>query len=55
MTHSYFDPANTTVADALETGYCTHIPDAMVYQVLTDMQRNGSNNQVDSDQLKAKA
>jgi len=27
---------STTVADALTTGNCTHIPNAMVYQVLMD-------------------
>lgn len=36
VTHSYFNAAFTTVADALATGRCTLIPDAMVYQVETD-------------------
>ena len=36
MTHSYFNSAFTTVADALKTGRCTLIPNAMVYQVLMD-------------------
>jgi choline dehydrogenase-like flavoprotein len=36
VTHSYFNAAFTTVADALKTGKCTHIPNAMVYQVLMD-------------------
>ena len=36
VTHSYFNAAFTTVADALKTGNCTHIPNAMVYQVLMD-------------------
>ena len=36
VTHSYFNSAFTTVADALKTGNCTHIPNAMVYQVLMD-------------------
>ena len=36
ITHSYFNSAFTTVADALKTGRCTHIPNAMVYQVLMD-------------------
>ncbi|MFL6280696.1 MAG: GMC oxidoreductase [Vicinamibacterales bacterium] len=36
VTHSYFNSAFTTMADALATGNCTHIPDAMVYKVLTD-------------------
>ncbi len=35
-THSYFNSAFTTVADALETGNCTHIPNAMVYRVVMD-------------------
>jgi choline dehydrogenase-like flavoprotein len=34
--HAYFNSAFTTVADALATGHCTHIPNAMVYKVLTD-------------------
>ena len=36
VTHSYFNSAFTTVADALKTGNCTHIPNAMVYKVLMD-------------------
>jgi len=40
VTHSYFNSAFTTVADALKTGNCTHIPNAMVYQVLMDAERN---------------
>ena len=36
VTRSYFNAAYTTVADALKTGKCTHIPNAMVYQVLMD-------------------
>lgn len=40
VTHSYFNSAFTTVADALKTGNCTHIPNAMVYQVLMDQDRN---------------
>ncbi len=40
VTHSYFNSAFTTVADALKTGRCTHIPNAMVYQVLMDTDRN---------------
>ncbi len=39
-THSYFNSAFTTVADALQTGHCTHIPNAMVYKVLMDEERN---------------
>ena len=40
VTHSYFNSAFTTVADALATGKCTHIPNAMVYKVLMDAGRN---------------
>jgi choline dehydrogenase-like flavoprotein len=36
VTRSYFNSAYTTVADALKTGKCTHIPNAMVYQVVMD-------------------
>jgi choline dehydrogenase-like flavoprotein len=36
VTHSYFNSAFTTMADALASGNCTHIPDAMVYKVLMD-------------------
>jgi len=39
MTHSYFNAAFTTVADAMATGKCTLIPNAMVYQVLMDQDR----------------
>jgi choline dehydrogenase-like flavoprotein len=39
-THSYFNSFFTTVADALKTGNCTHIPNAMVYKVLMDRERN---------------
>jgi choline dehydrogenase-like flavoprotein len=39
-THSYFNAAFTTVADALKTGNCTHIPNAMVYKVITDTNAN---------------
>ncbi len=40
MAHSYFNSAFTTVADAMKTGNCTHIPNAMVYKVLMDPGRN---------------
>jgi choline dehydrogenase-like flavoprotein len=40
VTRSYFNSAYTTVADALKTGKCTHIPNAMVYQVLMDKATN---------------
>jgi len=39
-TRSYFNAAFTTVADAMATGNCTHVPNAMVYQVLMDRERN---------------
>ena len=37
-THSYFNAAFTTVADALKSGNTTLVTDAMVYKVLTDPQ-----------------
>ena len=40
ITHSYFNSFFTTVADALQSGRCTHIPNAMVYKVLMDPVRN---------------
>jgi choline dehydrogenase-like flavoprotein len=36
VTHSYFNSAFTTVADAVATGKCTLISNAMVYKVLLD-------------------
>ena len=36
VTKSYFNAAFTTVADALATGNCTLVQNAMVYKVLTD-------------------
>lgn len=39
-THSYFNSAFTTVADALTSGHCTLIPNAMVWKVLVDPQSN---------------
>jgi choline dehydrogenase-like flavoprotein len=36
VTHSYFNSAFTTVADAIATKRCTLVPNAMAYQVLTD-------------------
>ena len=35
-THSYFNAAFTTVADALKTGNCTLVTNAMAYKVLMD-------------------
>jgi choline dehydrogenase-like flavoprotein len=40
MTHSYFNSAFTTVADALASGNCTLISNAMAYKVLIDQERN---------------
>lgn len=40
ITHSYFNASFTTVRDAKATGRCTHIPNAMVYQVVMDPARN---------------
>ena len=40
VTNSYFNSAFTTVADALASGNCTHVPNAMVYKVLTDASTN---------------
>ena len=40
VTHSYFNAAFTTVADALQSGNTTLITNAMVYKVLTDRTTN---------------
>jgi choline dehydrogenase-like flavoprotein len=40
VTHSYFNAAFTTVPDALNTGKCTLISNAMVHQVLMDPATN---------------
>jgi glucoside 3-dehydrogenase (cytochrome c) catalytic subunit len=40
VTHSYFNAAFTTVADALKSGNTTLITNAMVYKVLMDPQAN---------------
>jgi choline dehydrogenase-like flavoprotein len=37
-THSYFNSAFTTVADAIGSGNCTLIPNAMVYKVLMNQE-----------------
>jgi len=39
MTHSYFNSAFTTVADALASGNCTLISNAMAYKVLMESDR----------------
>jgi len=36
VTHSYFNAAYTTVGDAMKSGKCTLLTDAMVFQVTTD-------------------
>ena len=41
-THSYFNSAFTTVADALKTGNCTLIPNAMVYKVADGSDANAA-------------
>ena len=38
LTHSYFNAAFTTVADAVASGRCTLITNAMAYQVTTDVE-----------------
>jgi choline dehydrogenase-like flavoprotein len=40
QTHSYFNSAFTTVADALNSGNCTLITNAMAYKVLMDSRAN---------------
>jgi len=40
MTHSYFNSAFTTVADALATGNCTLISNAMAHKILMDSESN---------------
>ena len=43
MTHSYFNSAFTTVPDAIRSGNCTLISNAMVYKVLVDSAHNRAN------------
>jgi choline dehydrogenase-like flavoprotein len=43
MTHSYFNSAFTTVPDALQSGNCTLITNAMVHKVLVDPENNRAN------------
>ena len=40
VTHSYFNSSFTTVADAVASGRCTLIPNAMAYQVVMEAERN---------------
>jgi choline dehydrogenase-like flavoprotein len=51
VTRSYFNAAFTTVADALATGRCTHIPNAMVYQTRMDTDRNRATGVVYVDRI----
>src|SRR5262249_23659277 len=43
MTHSYFNSAFTTVADALTSGNYTLISNTMIYKVLIDSAHNHAN------------
>ena len=43
ITHSYFNSAFTTVPDALKSGNCTLITNAMVQKVVVDPQKNRAN------------
>lgn len=40
VTHSYFNAGFTTIADALKTGRCTHVANAMAWKVLMDSADN---------------
>src|SRR5260370_41063063 len=51
VTHSYFNSAFTTVADALKSGNCTHIPNAMVYKVLVNPGTNRATGLVYIDRI----
>src|SRR5438876_790614 len=51
ITHSYFNAAFTTVADALKSGNCTHIPNAMAYKVLMNPQTNRATGLVYIDRI----
>jgi choline dehydrogenase-like flavoprotein len=55
ITNSYFNSAFTTVADALATGNCTHVPNAMVYKVLTDGDTNRASGLVYVDRVTREA
>src|SRR6184192_182037 len=50
-THSYFNSAFTTVADALKSGNCTHIPNAMAYKVLMNPETNRATGLVYIDRI----
>ncbi|HVO57342.1 MAG TPA: GMC family oxidoreductase [Dongiaceae bacterium] len=54
MTHSYFNSAFTTVADALKTGKCTLISNAMVWKVLMDEKSNRASGVLYVDRLTKK-
>src|SRR5712671_134658 len=51
VTHSYFNSAFTTVADAVATGNCTLISTAMVHKVLMDPERNRARGAVYVDRV----
>ncbi len=53
VTHSYFNSAFTTVADAVASGNCTLISNAMVYKVLLDPDRNRARGVLYIDQARA--
>jgi choline dehydrogenase-like flavoprotein len=62
MTHSYFNAAFTTVPDALKTGKCTLVSNAMVHKVLMDDSANRATgvlyvdrNTHQSEELRARA
>jgi choline dehydrogenase-like flavoprotein len=40
VARAYFNAAFTTIADAVATGRCTHVPNAMVYRTVMDRDRN---------------
>jgi choline dehydrogenase-like flavoprotein len=54
MTHSYFNSFFTTVADALKTGRCDLISNAMVYKVLHDPEHNRARGLLYIDRLSHK-
>ncbi|PYV13757.1 MAG: GMC family oxidoreductase [Acidobacteria bacterium] len=51
VTHSYFNSAFTTVADAVKSGNCTHIPNAMAYKVLMSPKTNRATGLVYIDRI----
>jgi choline dehydrogenase-like flavoprotein len=51
VTRSYFNAAFTTIADAVATGRCTHVPNAMVYQTRMDADSNRATGVVYVDRI----